>query len=62
MKVGDLIKDFNDGQHGVILSNLQTGPFGEEYIMVKWFLLNEQVAMDAAALDNGWVEVVNENR
>ena len=73
MKVGDLVRDFGDGDIGIIVSEVRSYPAevnqkraypnGHNYVMVSWPSNNhEPVQMDLLAVKNGWVEIINESR
>ena len=65
MKVGDLVRDFGDGDIGIIVSEVRSypAPEGHKYVMVSWPSNNhEPVQMDLLAVKNGWVEIINESR
>ena len=73
MKPGDLVKDSADGDIGIIVSELRSYPVevnnkraypnGHKYVMVSWPANgHEPVQMDMLAIENGWVEIINESR
>ena len=61
---GDLIRDKNDGDLGLVMSEIRSygtveGP-GGEYVLVKWALFKAPQRLIMSAIHNGWVEVISE--
>ena len=64
LQPGDLIRDFNDGDLGLVLSEVRSygtveGPDGQ-YVMVKWNLMRNPQRFILSAINKGFVEIVNE--
>ena len=63
LKPGDLIRDFNDGDLGLVLSEVRSygtveGPDGQ-YVMVQWNLMRNPQRFILSAVDKGFVEIVS---
>ena len=66
LKVGDLIRDFNDGDIGLVISDIRSygtveGEDGQ-YVLVKWNSMKTTQRLILSAVKKGWIEVVNESR
>jgi hypothetical protein len=64
LKPGDLIRDFSDGEFGLVTSEVCSygtieGPAGQ-YVWVQWSAYYKAQRMSMTAIENGWVEVVSE--
>jgi|TARA_R110000824_G_scaffold189624_3_gene371056 hypothetical protein len=64
VQLGDLIRDKNDGDLGLVTSeicsyNTIEGPAGQ-YVWVKWNIYSKSQRMSMTAIEKGWVEVVSE--
>ena len=64
LQPGDLIRDNEDGDLGLVLSEVRSyntieGPSGE-YVMVKWGRIRNPQRFILSAVDKGFVEIVNE--
>tara|TARA_Y100000034_G_C6725253_1_gene320995 strand:- start:335 stop:541 length:207 start_codon:yes stop_codon:yes gene_type:complete len=68
MKVGDLIRDKEDGEIGLVISpprNYSLDSWKKQslgYVMVHWRDSSTTREMDLAALKYGWVEIISESR
>ena len=64
LQPGDLIRDKNDGDLGLVMSEVRSygtveGPDGQ-YVLVKWNSMSTTQRLILSAVAKGWVEVVSE--
>ena len=64
LKPGDLIRDTDDGDFGLVTSEVRSygtveGPDGE-YVMVQWGLSTRPQRLILSAIAKGWIEVLSE--
>jgi len=58
-KPGDLVRDADTGDLGLVTSGLRSyGNSEARYIMVLWKTEKEPKGLDIAVIENGWIEVV----
>ena len=65
MKAGDLIRDTEDNEIGLVLSNVRSysyireGYNNREYVLAKWPSYDEPSRVVLDAVKNGWIEIVS---
>ena len=64
LQPGDLIRDKNDGDLGLVMSEVRSygtveGPDGQ-YVLVKWNSMSTTQRLILSAVAKGWIEVVSE--
>ena len=66
LQPGDLIRDKNDGDLGLVMSEVRSygtveGPDGQ-YVLVKWNSMSTTQSLIVSAVAKGWIEVLSETR
>ena len=66
LQPGDLIRDKNDGDLGLVMSEVRSygtveGPNGQ-YVLVKWNSMSTTQRLIVSAVAKGWIEVLSETR
>jgi len=66
LQPGDLIRDKNDGDLGLVMSEVRSygtveGPDGQ-YVLVKWNSMSTTQRLIVSAVAKGWIEVLSETR
>ena len=66
LQPGDLIRDKNDGDLGLVMSEVRSygtveGPDGQ-YVLVKWNSMSTTQRLIVSAVVKGWIEVLSETR
>ncbi len=59
MKVGDLLRETDTGDLGLVMSEVRSYSGSEaKYIMVLWASQRKAIGLDIAVIENGWVQVI----